>query len=80
VLKRKKKSEFILYSKSVPGERVQMDVTKLRPKVYQFTAIDDCTRLKVLRVYPNKKADNSVDFLGEVLVSYQGKNNALKII
>lgn len=34
VLKRKKKSEFTRYSKSVPGERVQMDVTKSRPKEY----------------------------------------------
>jgi transposase InsO family protein len=47
-----------------------MDVTKLRPKSYQFTAIDDCTRLKVIRVYPNKKADSAVDFLGEVLDSF----------
>ena len=71
VLKRKKKSDFLRYSKDIPGERVQMDVTKLRPKAYQFTAIDDCTRLKVIRVYPNKKAESSVDFLGEVLCSFQ---------
>ncbi|MBB4037433.1 hypothetical protein GGR21_003350, partial [Dysgonomonas hofstadii] len=31
-----------------PGERVQLDVTKLRDKAYQFTAIDDCTRMKVI--------------------------------
>jgi len=70
VLRRKKKSDFLRYSKDIPGERVQMDVTKLRPKAYQFTAIDDCTRLKVIRVYPNKKADSAVDFLGEVLCSF----------
>ena len=44
-----------------------MDVTKLRSKAYQFTAIDDCTRLKVIRVYSNKKAVSSILFLGEVL-------------
>ena len=54
------------YNRPVLGERVQMDVTKIRPKCYQFTAIDDCTRLRVLRLYPNKKADSAVHFLSEV--------------
>jgi len=70
VLKRRRKADFKRYSRPIPGERVQMDVTKLRPKAYQFTAIDDCTRLKVMRVYPNKKADSAVHFLGEVLDSF----------
>lgn len=70
VLKRRKKNDYKRYDKSIPGERIQMDVTKLRPKAYQFTAIDDCTRLKVIRVYPNKRADSAVDFLGEVLDSF----------
>lgn len=70
VLRRRKKADYIRYSKSIPGERVQMDVTKLRAKDYQFTAIDDCTRLRVLRVYPNKKAQSSILFLGEVLDSF----------
>lgn len=56
VIKCRKKSDYKRYNKEVPGDRVQMDVTKIRPKAYQFTAIDDCTRLKVLRIYPNKKA------------------------
>ena len=47
-----------------------MDVTKLKPKAYKFTAIDDCTRLKVIRVYPNKRVDSAVEFLGEVLDSF----------
>ncbi len=42
------------YQKDVPGERVQMDVCKIAPKLYQYTAIDDCTRLKVIRLYANK--------------------------
>ena len=28
------------------------------------------TRMKVIRVYPNKKADSAVDFLGEVMDSF----------
>ncbi|GAA4298430.1 IS481 family transposase [Aestuariibaculum suncheonense] len=67
ILKRRKKSGYKRYSKETPGDRVQIDVTKIKNKAYQFTAIDDCTRMKVIRIYPNKKASSSIDFLGEVL-------------
>lgn len=67
VLRRRKKSEFKRYSKLIPGERIQLDVTKLRNKTYQFTAIDDCTRLKVIRLYENKKCESSIHFLRELL-------------
>ena len=48
------------YEKPLPGHRVQLDVKFIQPlpgapkpkKYYQFTAIDDCTRLRVLRIYP----------------------------
>src|SRR5215203_7377778 len=53
-----------LYEKPLPGHRVQLDVKfieplpgtvtrpgRRHPKYYQFTAIDDCTRLRVLRIY-----------------------------
>ncbi len=69
VVKHRKKSDYILYNKEVPGDRIQMDVTKIRSKAYQFTAIDDCTRLKVIRIYPNKKVKSTIDFLGEVIRS-----------
>ena len=45
------------YEKPLPGHRVQVDVKFIAPiagsrkKHYQFTAIDDCTRLRVLRIY-----------------------------
>ena len=55
------------YNRPVPGDRVQMDVTKVGPKTYQFTAIDDCTRLRVLRLYPNKTLSSSLAFLQEVI-------------
>lgn len=67
IKKHRKKSDYQRYSRPVPGDRVQMDVRKLRAGAYQFTAIDDCTRLKVIRVYPRKTAKNSVAFLLEVL-------------
>jgi len=51
------------YNKEVPGERVQMDTTKIAPGFFQFTAIDDCTRFRVLGLYPRRTAGNAVNFL-----------------
>ena len=32
------------YSRPLPGDRVQMDVCKIGVGLYQYTAIDDCSR------------------------------------
>lgn len=53
------------YSRPVPGERVQVDTTKIAPGIYQYTAIDDCTRFRVLSIYSRRTAKNSVLFLEE---------------
>ena len=55
------------YAKLIPGERVQMDTCKIAPGVYQYTAIDDCTRVRVLAIYPRRTAANSLFFLERVL-------------
>lgn len=67
IKKYRKHNDITRYNRPIPGDRVQIDVTKIGPKCYQFTAIDDCTRLRVLRLYPNKKAESTIDFLGHVL-------------
>jgi len=36
------------YNRPVPGDRVQMDKTKIARGVYQHTAVDDCSRFRVL--------------------------------
>jgi len=51
------------YSRSVPGEQVQMDVCKIAPGLYQYTAVDDCTRYKVVGLYLRRTASNSIKFL-----------------
>jgi transposase InsO family protein len=71
IVKRRKKSDYKRYNKEIPGERVQLDVTKIRTKAYQFTAIDDCTRMKCIRIYPNKKVENTIHFLGEILNTFE---------
>ncbi|MFN2456494.1 MAG: hypothetical protein ABR577_20065 [Pyrinomonadaceae bacterium] len=63
-----------LYSRDVPGERVQMDTVKIASGLFPFIALDDCTRMRVLALYPRRTAHNAVRFLkeyvGRVPVSY----------
>jgi transposase InsO family protein len=55
------------YAKLIPGERIQMDTCKIAPAVYQYTAIDDCTRIRALAIYPRRTAANSLLFLERVI-------------
>lgn len=60
------------YAKSYPGERVQIDVKFIDKAVghgkrhYQFTAIDDCTRYRVLRIYDHNGVKSATDFVNQV--------------
>lgn len=56
-----------LYSRPIPGDRVQMDTCKIAPGIYQYTAIDDCTRFRVLAVFARRTAANSLAFLDKVI-------------
>lgn len=53
------------YQKAIPGERVQMDTCKIRPGLYMYTAIDDCSRYLVVGVYPRRSAQNTIHFVTE---------------
>lgn len=64
--RRRRHGDKISYQRDVPGERVQLDNMKLTNDLYQYTAIDDCTRLKVLGLYHTRSADSSAQFLEEV--------------
>jgi transposase-like protein len=69
------------YEKPLPGHRVQIDVKFIEPlrgakpgsragsrrKHYQFTAIDDCTRLRVLRIYPRLNQKTAIQFADYVV-------------
>jgi len=63
----RKKSEYVRYSRPIPGDRVQIDTCKIGPNLYQYTAIDDCTRYRVLQIYKKRTADNTLDFLDKVI-------------
>lgn len=57
------------YSKAIPGDRVQVDVKFLDnlgfsgKRYYQFTAIDDCTRYRVMRIYDHNTVESAADFI-----------------
>jgi transposase InsO family protein len=61
------------YEKPLPGHRVQLDVKFIAPlagsrrKHYQFTAIDDCTRIRVLRIYDRLHQKTAIQFVDYVL-------------
>jgi hypothetical protein len=61
------------YEKPQPGHRVQIDVKFVAPlkgsrkKHYQFTAIDDCTRIRVLRIYDRLNQRTAIRFVDYVL-------------
>ena len=61
------------YEKPLPGHRIQLDVKFIAPlpgsrrKHYQFTAIDDCTRLRVLRIYDRCNQQTAIQFLDYLL-------------
>jgi transposase InsO family protein len=53
-------------SSSTSSSSNRFRVPKAR-KYYQFTAIDDCTRLRVLRIYPQLNQQTAIQFLDYVL-------------
>jgi transposase InsO family protein len=61
------------YEKPQPGHRLQLDVKFLeripgtQRRLYQFTAIDDCTRIRVLKVYDRCNQRTAMQFIDEVL-------------
>jgi transposase len=61
------------YEKPQPGHRLQMDVKFLeripgtQKRLYQFTAIDDCTRIRVLKVFDACNQRTAISFLDEVV-------------
>jgi transposase InsO family protein len=61
------------YEKAQPGHRLQLDVKFLeripgtRKRLYQFTAIDDCTRIRVLKIYDACNQGTAIRFIDEVL-------------
>jgi len=66
------------YAKKVPGHHVQVDVKFLRlkdtegkaVKRYQYTAIDDATRIRALQIYPKHNQDCAIKFMDYVIEKF----------
>lgn len=66
------------YAKSVPGHHVQVDVKFLKLKDaagnlvrrYQYTAIDDATRIRALQIYEKHNQDCAIKFIEHVIEKF----------
>jgi len=71
-------SSFIRYEKKVPGHHVQMDVKFLffrdkegkMIKRFQYTAIDDASRIRALKIYHEHTQKNAIDFTNYVVEKF----------
>src|SRR4029450_11734353 len=53
----------------IPGQSVQVDVKHLTMRsgrLYQFTAIDEATRYRVLKIYDHNSIQSAIHFINEV--------------
>jgi transposase InsO family protein/transposase-like protein len=66
------------YNKSVPGHHVQVDVKVLllkdlvenEYKRFQYTAVDDATRIRALQIYPQQNQANAIEFINYVVKKF----------
>jgi transposase InsO family protein len=66
------------YAKKVPGHQVQIDVKFAfltssdgrKVKRYQYTAIDDATRIRVLKMYQKHNQQSATDFIDYVIEKF----------
>jgi transposase InsO family protein len=66
------------YAKTVPGHHVQVDVKFLQlkdrsgktVKRYQYTAIDDATRIRALQIYPEHNQARAIQFINYVIEKF----------
>jgi transposase InsO family protein len=71
---RRHERRWTRYEKPLPGHQVQVDVKFIEPipgatdrRYYQYTAIDDCTRLRVLRIFPKNNQKTAIAFVDYLL-------------
>ena len=66
------------YEKQVPGHHIQVDVKFLKfenpdgkkLKRFQYTAIDDATRIRALQIYSKHTQENAIHFLDHVISKF----------
>ena len=71
-------SRYKRYEKQVPGHRIQVDVKFLtfigkegqKIRRFQYTAIDDATRIRALKSYRKHTQINAIDFIDYVIKKF----------
>jgi transposase InsO family protein len=66
------------YEKQVPGHQIQVDVKFLnfmradgkKIRRFQYTAVDDATRIRALKIYPQHTQENAIRFIDEVVSKF----------
>jgi transposase len=66
------------YEKQVPGHHVQIDVKFLdlkdksghKHRRFQYTAVDDATRIRALKIYDKHTQANAIDFVDYVVAKF----------
>jgi transposase InsO family protein len=72
---KRRETRWKRYEKQRPGHQLQVDAKFIEPlgqkgrkkRYYQYTAIDDCTRLRVLRAYSRNDQQTAIAFIDHVL-------------
>lgn len=70
IKKLRRKNKYMRYSRPIPGDRVQIDTCKIAPGIYQYTAVDDCTRWRVLDIFKRRTAANTLEFLEKMIEQF----------
>ena len=73
------------YNKKTPGHQVQIDVKinifmkdGKKIKRYQYTAIDDATRIRALKIYDRHTQANAIDFVDYVIKLFPFRINNIR--
>ncbi len=70
IKKLRRNKKFKRYQRPIPGDRVQLDTCKIAPGIYQYTAVDDCSRWRVLEIYNRRTASNTLKFLDKIIEEF----------
>lgn len=74
------------YEKQVPGHHIQVDVKFLnfrdnqghKIRRFQYTAIDDATRIRALKIYDRHTQQNAIDFISQVIDKFPFRINTVR--
>ncbi len=75
------------YQKQVPGHHIQMDVKFLtfignkgeKVRRFQYTAIDDATRVRALKIYEKHTQANAINFVDHVIEKFPFRIREIRI-